>query len=85
MTRRGVIAILLLVALFPAAPTVYAAEDYTRDNCPVVGNAKSRIYHTPASDDYRRMLKKNERGEDYRICFKSEQEAKNVGFRKSRK
>lgn len=62
-----------------------AAKDYTRQECPVIGNVDSRIYHTPASDAYRKLLKENRQGEDNRICFRTEQEARDAGYRKSRK
>ncbi len=62
-----------------------AAKDYTRQECPVIGNVDSKIYHTPASDSYRKLLKGNQNGSDNRICFKIEQEARDAGYRKSRK
>lgn len=77
--------ILLLPVLLMTPCAHAAAPDYTRDACPVIGNAKSRIYHTPASDDYRRLLKGNRSGEDHRVCFQSEQDAKDAGYRKSRR
>jgi len=76
---------LLLVILPFAAGAAAATGDYTRQDCPVIGNIQSRIYHTPASDSYRKLLKENPRGEDNRICFKNEQEARSAGYRKSRK
>ncbi len=77
--------LLPLVATIAIANPDAAAKDYTRQECPVVGNAGSGIYHTPASDSYRKLLKENPRGEDNRICFKTEQEARDAGYRKSRK
>ena len=80
-----------LAALLPLAATVAmaapaaTARDYTRHECPVIGNASSGIYHTPASDSYRKLLKENPQGEDNRICFRTEPEARNAGYRKSRK
>ncbi len=61
------------------------AKDYTRQECPVIGNVDSKIYHTPASDSYRKLLKGNQDRGDNRICFRIEQEARDAGYRKSRK
>lgn len=77
--------LLSLAALLAVANAVFAAKDYTRQECPVIGNADSGIYHTSGSDSYRKLLKGNRKGEDNRVCFKTEMEARNAGYRKSRK
>ncbi|MBX9812212.1 MAG: hypothetical protein K2Y16_11475 [Burkholderiales bacterium] len=77
--------LLPFLALLAVASTPASAKDYTRLECPVIGNVSSGIYHTPASDAYRKLLKENQNGEDNRTCFKTEQEARNAGYRKSRK
>ncbi|MFN7087082.1 MAG: hypothetical protein ACK4N4_10730 [Burkholderiales bacterium] len=78
-------ALLSLAAALAIAPAEASARDYSRHECPVIGNAGSGIYHTPASDSYRKLLKENPQGEDNRICFRTETEARNAGYRKSRK
>lgn len=59
------------------------AKDYTPTNCPVVGNTNSYIYHVPGGSHYAKMLRQN-RYSDNRKCFKTEQEAENAGYRKSK-
>lgn len=76
---------LLVSAALMSPGTAARAKDYTRRECPVIGNSRSMIYHTPASESYRRMLEANLRGEDHRVCFRSEKEARAAGYRKSRK
>jgi len=83
-TKR-VIALFSFATWMVMASMSVAAKDYTRRECPVIGNADSGIYHTPASDSYRKLLKGNQNGSDNRICFKTEQEARDAGYRKSRK
>ena len=73
-------AILLLLL---ASPFVASARDYTPQQCPVVGNTNSRIYHTPGGRHYRQMLQENKRG-DNRVCFRTEEAAKAAGYRKSK-
>lgn len=51
----------------------------------MIGNSRSMIYHTPASESYRRMLEANLWGEDHRVCFRSEKEARAAGYRNSRR
>ncbi|HXF66307.1 MAG TPA: hypothetical protein VNK67_06400 [Burkholderiales bacterium] len=76
---------LLVLGALMSPGTATWAKDYTRRECPVIGNSRSMIYHTPASDSYRRLLQANRRGEDHRVCFRSEKEARAAGYRKSRK
>lgn len=62
------------------------ARNYTTIECPVVGNAKSMIYHTRSDPQYHQMLKDSrQRKEDVRRCFKNEAEAKAAGYRKSKR
>jgi hypothetical protein len=77
--------LLSLAALLVAMHAAAAGKDYTRQECPVIGNSISMIYHTPGSDSYRKLLKANERGENTRVCFRTEREAKDAGYRKARK
>jgi hypothetical protein len=65
------------------------AKDYTPDECPVVGNTESGIYHVPGGLNYRRMLVENKavkegKRRDNRKCFRTEEEAKKDGYRKSK-
>jgi len=86
MTQTNRVLVLLSFATWMAVASMGAvAKDYTRQECPVIGNVNSKIYHTPASDSYRKLLKGNQDGEDNRICFRIEQEARDAGYRKSRK
>jgi hypothetical protein len=59
------------------------AKDFTPNECPVVGNTSSMIYHTQGQKYYDRMLTRN-KGKDNRRCFKTEQEAQKQGYRKSK-
>jgi ketosteroid isomerase-like protein len=47
--------------------------------CPVVGNMRSHIYHTPGGQYYDQMQASPDA-----MCFKSEQEAISLGFRPSK-
>lgn len=60
------------------------AGDYTREDCPVVGNTESKIYHVRGGLSYEKMLRKNRTG-DNRQCFKSEKEALDAGYRKAKR
>jgi hypothetical protein len=70
-----------LLLFFP--PSFSAARDYTPQECPVVGNKNSGIYHTPGGRHYRQMLQENKRG-DNRACFRTEEAARAAGYRKSK-
>lgn len=59
------------------------ASDYSTADCPVIGNTETSIYHVPGGKHYGKMLRKN-KGKDNRKCFKTEDEAKNSGYRKSK-
>lgn len=71
--------LLLTVAGAPAGDVAYTAEE-----CPVVGNLFSGIYHVPGQANYREMLQRNQRGRDNRVCFPSEWAARVNGYRRSR-
>lgn len=60
------------------------AADYTPEECPVVGNTDSKIYHVPGGMSYSKMLRQNKKG-DNRQCFKSEKEAIAAGYRKAKR
>jgi|LakMenE18May11ns_1017448.scaffolds.fasta_scaffold9940854_7 hypothetical protein len=72
----------LILALLLALPCV--AKDYTPQECPIVGNTDSKIYHAAGGKFYARMLRENQSG-DNRQCFKSEGEAQRAGYRKSKR
>jgi len=50
-----------------------------QNSCPLVGNSRSHIYHTPGGQYYGQMQFSPDA-----ICFKSEQEAISLGFRPSK-
>lgn len=78
--RARLLIIVLVLFLFPlAAP----ARDYTAQECPVVGNRNSGIYHVPGGRHYWKMLQQNKRG-DNRACFPNEAAAKAAGYRRSK-
>ena len=59
---------------------------YTPQNeCPVVGNSTTRIYHLPGDRNYGQMLEENKAKKiDNRVCFNSRAEAEMAGYRRSR-
>lgn len=64
------------------------ANKYMRQDCPVVGNTQSNIYHMPGQPNYRMMLVVNKcvakkTCKDNRKCFEHEGEAKAAGFKKA--
>jgi hypothetical protein len=59
------------------------AKDYTPQQCPVIGNTNSQIFHVAGGRNYAKMLRQNKKG-DNRQCFQSEAAAEKAGFRKSR-
>lgn len=75
----------VFISSFPASQALaqnYSQAQMSRDECPVVSNTHSYIYHVPGGYFYPRMLIKN-KGKDNHRCFKTESAAKAVGFRKS--
>lgn len=78
--RRLVLATLLSLFLSLSA----FARDYTPQECPVVGNTNSGIYHVPGGRHYWQMLQQNKYG-DNRACFPNEAAAITAGYRKSKK
>lgn len=75
--RTALLTLLLMIAI-PAF-----AKDYSPQECPVVGNLNSNIYHVPGGRSYAKMLRENSSG-DNRKCFKTEQEAQKAGYRKAK-
>ncbi len=59
-------------------------KDYTQQECPVVGNLETRIYHVPGDRNYWQMLRENKVNRDNRACFKSPAEAEKAGYLRSR-
>ena len=58
------------------------AQDYTRADCPVVGNINSKIYHKPGNSHYAMMLIQNKKGHpDNRQCFPTAGAAEQAGYR----
>ena len=58
---------------------------FTENECPVVGNSKTHIYHLPGDPNYGPMLEENkDKKKDNRVCFKSRVEAEKAGYRRSR-
>ena len=58
-------------------------RNYTYEECPVVGNSETHVYHVPGDPNYRQMLQENKKT-DNRVCFKSRGEAEKAGYRRSR-
>jgi len=52
----------------------------TEQDCPVIGNRKSGIYHLPGGQFYNQM-----RVSPNGVCFQSEEEAGQAGFRRSKR
>ena len=77
------ISAIALVLLFIGYQPAYA-KDFTPLECPVVGNTNSHIYHVPGGRNYAKMLRQN-KGGDNRKCFKTEDEAKRGGYRRSQR
>jgi hypothetical protein len=73
---------ILILAVLHYWPS-YAGTDYSPTECPVVGNIDSKIFHVPGGKSYAKMLRKN-KGKDNRKCFKTEKQAEDEGFRKSK-
>ena len=74
---------LVLVLAIPLS-SVGFGKDYTSEECPVVGNTETYIYHVPGDRNYREMLQENEnKQKDNRRCFESRLEAEKAGYRKS--
>lgn len=67
-----------------ASPAATVANPFTPENCPVVGNKNSKIYHVKGGASFEKMLKNKPSGADNRECFKTEDDAKKAGFRKSK-
>jgi len=61
-----------------------SAKDYTAEECPVVGNTETKIYHVQGGLKYRQMLQENKANKDNRRCFGTEGEARKAGYRKSK-
>jgi hypothetical protein len=58
---------------------------FTENECPVVGNSETHIYHLPGDRNYGQMIEENkDRKKNNRVCFKSRVEAENAGYRRSR-
>ena len=58
---------------------------FTKNECPVVANSKTHIYHLPGDRNYGQMLEENkDKKKDNRVCFQSKIEAEKAGYRRSR-
>jgi hypothetical protein len=60
------------------------SSNFNSNECPVVGNTDSNIYHVSGGRFYETMLERNSDG-DNRKCFNSESEAEGAGFRRSKR
>jgi S1-C subfamily serine protease len=67
--------LLTSVAIRPFAPETLV---YKEGSCPIIGNARSGIYHIPGGQYYDQM-----RFSPDRACFRSEEEAHRAGFRRA--
>ena len=83
----------LIVALVLSASSVACEQTerpgtgqyFTENECPVVGNSDTHIYHLPGDRNYGQMLEENkDRKKDNRVCSKSRVEAEKAGYRRSR-
>lgn len=78
---------MIALALFVAGCERNSSAEKTQiaaaTNCPVVGNSKTHIYHIPGDPNYGEMVEENI-GKDNRVCFQSQSEAKDAGYRRSR-
>jgi hypothetical protein len=85
-TRRRVARWAALLVLTLAPPALAERHAYTEEQCPVVGNKFSGIYHTPKNANYWQMLERNQnlRVPDNRECFESEEAARAADYRPSR-
>ncbi|HEY9685402.1 MAG TPA: hypothetical protein V6C52_00355 [Coleofasciculaceae cyanobacterium] len=61
------------------------AQDYTPKECPVVADSKSQIFHVKGDRFYEQLLKQNQSKKDNRVCFKTQKEAREAGYRRSEK
>jgi hypothetical protein len=77
-------AMVLVLLLSSLRPLISSARDFSPEECPVVGNTNSKIYHTQGGLNYRRMLQENKNGADNRECFQTEKAAQDAGYRKSK-
>lgn len=82
--RRKTFASLALLLLCGGLPLAAAAADYTRTGCPIVGNKSSRLFHVPGGASYEKMLKDEGGWRDHRICFRTEKEARENGYKRAK-
>lgn len=81
--RHAFVHLTLLAALIVSLQA--QARNYTPEECPVIGNTETGIYHVPGDRNYRQMLVENKnKKKDNRGCFKSRLAAENAGYRRSR-
>jgi hypothetical protein len=85
MTGRRRISVSILGAvLLGALPLATSARDYTRTECPIVGNKSSRLFHVPGGASYEKMLQDGSGWRDNRICFRTEKEARENGYKRAK-
>jgi len=68
----------------PLAYSLDSTQDYEPWECPVVGNTNSRLYHVQGGKYYTVMLVKNKDKEN-RVCFQAEHNARQAGYRQSKR
>jgi hypothetical protein len=71
-----------LILLVLSATSIARARDFTPEECPVVGNTNSHIYHLVGQHDYAKMLREKKRG-DNRKCFQTESGAQKEFYRRA--
>jgi hypothetical protein len=82
---RNLFATFFCILLFALPSSLVAAPAaYTPEECPVIGNTNSKIYHMAGGQSYAKMLRKNKNG-DNRDCFQTEELATAAGYRKSKR
>ena len=85
LTRYEWRSVCLVLAIGLISHLSCEARDYSPSECSVVGNTNSRIYHTEGGEFYARMLRRNKKGGDNRQCFNTVQQARQTGYRASRR
>ena len=70
---------LRVVVLFSFFSALAYGRNFTPQECPVIGNSNTRIYHVPKDRNYRQMLVENKTTKDNRVCFNTSSAAESAG------
>lgn len=74
-----------IAVVLALCPILIACKQHTSsEECPVIGNSKTGIYHMPGDRIYGEMFQENKAKKDNRVCFQSASEAKKAGYRRSK-